>query len=49
MLPENGTYMIAGYIAVGVIYGMYAISLFLRAREERRKYGGANLKVGPER
>jgi len=37
MPPDNGTYTVVAYIAVGVIYGAYAISLFLRAREERRK------------
>jgi ABC-type arginine transport system permease subunit len=37
MPPDNGTYMVVGYIAVGVIYGAYAISLFLRARAEKRK------------
>jgi hypothetical protein len=37
MPPDNGIYAVVGYIAVGVIYGGYAISLFLRAREEKRK------------
>ena len=37
MPPDNRMFMVAAYIVVGVIYGSYAVSLFLRAREERRK------------
>lgn len=34
MQPDNGSYMIAAYIAAGVIYLSYAVSLVLRARKE---------------
>lgn len=37
MPPDNGSYMVAGYIVVALIYGTYAISLLLRAQEEKRK------------
>jgi hypothetical protein len=37
MPPDNGTYMVIGYLVVGVIYLGYALSLILRAREERKK------------
>ncbi len=34
MTPDNGSFMIAAYIVVGVIYFGYAVSLVLRARKE---------------
>jgi len=34
MPPDNGSYMIAAYIVVGVIYLGYAISLAVRAGRE---------------
>lgn len=37
MPPDNGSYMIAGYIAVGTIYLGYAVSLILRARDVEKK------------
>ncbi len=36
MPPENGGFMIAAYVVVGVIYLGYAVSLVLRARKEGR-------------
>jgi hypothetical protein len=35
-MPENGSYMVAAYILVGVIVGGYALSLYLRARRSLR-------------
>ncbi len=35
-MPENGGYMIAAYIVVGVILIGYALSLYLRARRSLR-------------
>jgi hypothetical protein len=35
-MPENGNYMIAAYILVGVIVVGYALSLYLRARRSLR-------------
>jgi hypothetical protein len=32
MPPDNTTYLYAGYLAAAVIYGVYALSLWLRAR-----------------
>ena len=37
MPPDNGSYMIAGYMVVGTIYLVYAVSLILRARDVRRE------------
>jgi hypothetical protein len=34
MQPDNGGYMVAAYIVVGVIYLGYALSLVVRARKE---------------
>jgi hypothetical protein len=35
-VPQNGGYMIAAYILVGVILVGYALSLYLRARRSLR-------------
>lgn len=35
-VPQNGSYMIAAYILVGVILAGYALSLYLRARRSLR-------------
>jgi hypothetical protein len=35
-MPENGNYMIAAYVLVGVILTGYALSLYLRARRSLR-------------
>jgi len=35
-VPQNGSYMIAAYILVGVILIGYALSLYLRARRSLR-------------
>jgi hypothetical protein len=35
-VPQNGSYMIAAYILVGVILVGYALSLYLRARRSLR-------------
>jgi hypothetical protein len=35
-MPENGNYMIAAYIVVGVILIGYALSLYLRTRRSLR-------------
>ncbi len=32
MPPDNTPYLYAGYVAAAVIYGGYALSLWLRAR-----------------
>ena len=37
MSPDNGQYLVIGYVAVGVIYLSYAISLVLRARDVKEK------------
>lgn len=34
--PSNGQYMIAAYVVAGVIYLVYALSLWMRARKELR-------------
>ncbi len=34
MTPDTGGYMVAGYVAAGVIYLAYAVSLMLRAKRE---------------
>lgn len=36
MPPHNGGYMVAAYIVAGTVYLVYALSLVLRARKERR-------------
>jgi len=35
-MPENGNYMIAAYMLVGVILVGYALSLYLRTRRSLR-------------
>jgi hypothetical protein len=35
-VPQNGSYMIAAYILVGVILTGYTVSLYLRARRSLR-------------
>jgi len=35
-MPENGNYMIAAYILVGVILVGYGLSLYLRTRRSLR-------------
>ena len=35
-VPQNGSYMIAAYILVGVILVGYTVSLYLRARRSLR-------------
>ena len=37
MPPDNGAFMVAAYIATGVIVLGYVVSLFARLREERRR------------
>lgn len=34
--PQNGQYMQAAYLVAATVYLVYAISLFTRARAERR-------------
>lgn len=36
MPPHNGGYMVAAYIVAGAVYLVYAASLILRSRAERR-------------
>lgn len=36
MPPHNGGYMVAAYIVAAAVYLVYAASLILRARAERR-------------
>jgi hypothetical protein len=31
--PENGAYMVAAYVSAGVIYLVYSLTLWLRARK----------------
>jgi hypothetical protein len=40
MSPDNGQYMVIGYVAVGVIYLSYAISLVLRAKAVKKAVNG---------
>ena len=35
-LPDNGKYMVAGYVVATIIYLCYTISLFVRARRAER-------------
>lgn len=35
-LPDNGGYMVAGYLVATIIYLSYAVSLFVRARRAER-------------
>lgn len=35
--PQNGGYMIAAYIVTAVIYSLYTISLWVRARNALRE------------
>jgi hypothetical protein len=37
MPPDNGSYLIAAYIAAGVIYGGYTFWLLRRARQAARR------------
>ena len=36
-MPENSAYYHAAYIAAGIIYGAYVVSLVLRTRRARRR------------
>jgi hypothetical protein len=33
MPPDNSGYAIAAYVIVGLVYGLYTVSLFLRSRQ----------------
>ncbi|MGF1504167.1 MAG: hypothetical protein ACFB51_03370 [Anaerolineae bacterium] len=35
-IPDTTSGLVFGYIAIGVIFGLYLLSLFLRARSYRR-------------
>jgi hypothetical protein len=37
MMPENGGYMVAGYVAAALIVGAYVVSLIVRARAISRR------------
>lgn len=37
MTPQNGSYMVAGYVATAVVLFCYAISLWVRSIRVRRK------------
>ena len=37
MMPENSAYYHAAYIAAGIIYGAYIVSIVLRTRRARRR------------
>ena len=37
MTPQNGAYMVAGYVATAVVLLGYAISLWVRSARARRK------------
>jgi hypothetical protein len=36
-MPENRAYFIAAYVIIAVIFGAYALSLWVRARNLKRK------------
>ena len=36
-MPENRAYFVAAYIIIAVIFGAYAISLWVRSRNANRK------------
>ncbi len=35
-LPDNGNYMVAGYVVASIIYLIYTVSLFIRAGRAER-------------
>ncbi len=35
-MPQNEGFMIAAYVVAGVIYALYSVSLFVRARRTLR-------------
>ncbi|MEO8294455.1 MAG: hypothetical protein ABI613_02990 [Gemmatimonadota bacterium] len=37
--PNNGNYMVAAYIVAGVIYLLYALSLWVRAGRSNKNSG----------
>jgi hypothetical protein len=41
-MPQNAGYYHAAYIIVAVVYGAYALSLWLRLRGGRRRGKGAS-------
>jgi hypothetical protein len=34
--PDNGAYMVAGYVAATAVYLIYTVSLLIRARKAER-------------
>jgi hypothetical protein len=40
MMPDNAAYYHAAYIAAGVIYGVYVVSLLWRLRRARERLAG---------
>lgn len=40
LTPQNGGYMVAAYVVAAVVYLGYALSLWIRARKERRRQPG---------
>lgn len=38
-MPETGAYYVAAYVAVALLYGGYAVSLWVRARRVRQRLG----------
>ncbi len=40
MMPDNAVYYHAAYIATGVIYGVYVVSLLWRTRRARERLRG---------
>jgi len=36
MPPDNGQYLVAGYVVAGVIYLSYVVSLIVRARNVQK-------------
>jgi hypothetical protein len=44
-MPQNAGYYHAAYIIVAVVYGAYALSLWLRLRAVRRRGNGASKDV----
>ena len=40
MIPQNAGYYHAAYVIAVVLYGAYAVSLWVRRRSVRRRRGG---------
>jgi hypothetical protein len=36
MTPDNGSFMVAAYVVLGVLYGAYAVWVLKRGMDDRR-------------